>query len=57
VTGLSLAGGVTYTDATLAQNLPAAVLAGGVIGFKGDQLPRSAKWSFNVLGEYDAPVT
>ena len=56
-TGLSLAGGVTYTDATLAQNLPAAVLAGGVIGFKGDQLPRSAKWSFNVLGEYDAPVT
>ena len=57
MTGLSLAGGVTYTDATLAQNLPAAVLAGGVIGFKGDQLPRIAKWSFNVLGEYDAPVT
>jgi iron complex outermembrane receptor protein len=55
--GLNLSLGVTYTNAKLADDLPAEVLAGGVVGFDGDRVPRVPKWSFNASGEYETPIS
>jgi outer membrane receptor protein involved in Fe transport len=57
VHGLSLSAGATYTDAKLAADLPQVVLDAGVLGFKGDRLPRTPKFSFNVNGEYVQDMT
>lgn len=50
VDGLTLGGGVVYTDATLAEDLPATSTA---IGFDGDTIPGVAQWAGSVNGEYE----
>ena len=48
--GLQFAGNVSYLDAALAEDLGSAA---SIIGFKGDQLPSSAKWTAFLSGDYD----
>lgn len=43
--GLTLAGWIAYSDATLTEDLPPRST---VIGFKGERLPESSRWSSNV---------
>lgn len=50
VAGLTFSGGITYTDATLAEDLPSGSTA---IGFKGDFIPSVAKWRGSIMGEYE----
>lgn len=47
--GLTVGGGVVYTDAHLAEDLP----AGSAIGFDGDQLSRVSEWAGSVNAEYE----
>jgi outer membrane receptor protein involved in Fe transport len=55
--GLSLSGSVNYVDAKLADDLPADVIAAGTYGYEGDRVPLSAKWAFNLQGEYEHDIT
>lgn len=50
VEGLTLGGGITYTDATLGEDLPSVSTA---IGFDGDRVPGVAKWRGSITGEYE----
>ena len=50
----TISGWIAYDDATLTQNFPAAA---GLLAFKGDRLPYSAKWSGNVSFNQDFAVT
>jgi len=54
---LTLSGGFTYVDATLAGDLPAAVASAGTPGSKGDQMPFVPHWIGNVQAEYDHALT
>jgi iron complex outermembrane recepter protein len=54
--GFSFNGNVTYVDSTLARDLPAAVVAAGTIGRKGDRVPLSPRWSASAAAEYETPV-
>ena len=57
VEGLSLGGSVTYVDARLANDLPAAVVLAGTPGKKGDRSPFVPQWSASAQAEYDHPIT
>jgi outer membrane receptor protein involved in Fe transport len=57
VHGLNIAGNVTYVDSKLAEDLPAAVIAAGTYGFKGDRVPLTPKLSWSINAEYQAPVS
>jgi outer membrane receptor protein involved in Fe transport len=50
---LTLSGGFTYVDATLAADLPASVAAAGTPGTAGDQMPFVPHWIVNGRAEYD----
>ena len=52
--GLTMNFGVTYTDSTLAEDLPATA---DVAGKKGDTLPYSPKWAFAGSFNYEAPLS
>ncbi len=54
--GLSLSGGVTYTDAKLAADLDPEVLAAGTFGFDGDRLPRVPRWTFAGAASYEGEL-
>jgi iron complex outermembrane receptor protein len=54
--GFSFMGNVTYVDSTLDEDLPAAVVAAGTIGKKGDRVPLSPRWSAAATAEYETPV-
>ena len=49
IDGLQLGAGLVYTDATLAEDLPANV---GAIGFSGDKVPRVAELGGSARAEY-----
>lgn len=51
-TNLTLAGSITYVNARLADDLPAAVVAAGTPGSSGDRLPMVPHWTINGRGEY-----
>jgi outer membrane receptor protein involved in Fe transport len=53
VEGLTVGGGVVYTDATLAEDLPAGTSS---IGFEGDQLSRVSEWAASLQAEYEWPM-
>lgn len=55
--GFSLLGNVTYVDSTLAEDLPASVVAAGTIGLKGDRVPLSPRLSASASVDYEAPVS
>ncbi|MCC7274488.1 MAG: TonB-dependent receptor [Alphaproteobacteria bacterium] len=54
VDGLTLGGGITFTDATLAEDLPAVSTS---VGDDGDRIPGVAKWRGSVTGEYEFGLT
>ncbi len=54
VSGLTIGGGIVYTDAQLAEDLPATTLA---IGLDGDTLPGVAEWSASLRIGYEWPVS
>jgi outer membrane receptor protein involved in Fe transport len=55
--GLSLGGGVTYTDAKLAEDLAPEVIDAGTFGFTGDRLPRVPRWTFAGSAAYETDVS
>lgn len=55
--GFTAGGGVTYTDAKLAQDISEEVLAAGTIGYKGDRLPRVPRWTFAAQAAYEADIS
>jgi iron complex outermembrane receptor protein len=55
--GFTAGGGVTYTDAKLAEDLSAEVLAAGTIGFEGDRLPRVPRWTFSGQAAYETEIS
>jgi outer membrane receptor protein involved in Fe transport len=55
--GLSFTGNVTYVDSKLAENLPASVIAAGTIGYKGDRIPLTPRWSAAGSAEYEVPFS
>ncbi|OCC25556.1 hypothetical protein MB02_02685 [Croceicoccus estronivorus] len=57
VEGLSLAGSVTYVDSKLEEDLPEDVLEAGTIGYAGDRVPLSPRWSASARAEYEFPVS
>jgi outer membrane receptor protein involved in Fe transport len=56
VPGLSVTAAYTYVNAKLDQDLPAAVIAAGTYGYKGDAVPLTPNNTFSIQGEYDHPV-
>ncbi len=50
--GLMLWANASYTEAELAQNVP----AGSIYGLKGDSLPYDPKWSANAGADYNFPM-
>jgi iron complex outermembrane receptor protein len=54
--GLSMGGGVTYTNAKLTRDLDPDVINGGTIGYDGDRLPRIPHWIFAGQVSYDTEV-
>jgi outer membrane receptor protein involved in Fe transport len=56
VTGLSMTGSVTYVDSKLKEDLPTDVVTAGTVGFKGDRVPLTPRWSANGSAEYEAPL-
>jgi len=57
VGGFSVSGAITYVDAKLDQALPAAVVAAGTIGNKGDRVPLTPRWTGSATAEYETPLT
>ncbi|MBT0670669.1 TonB-dependent receptor [Novosphingobium profundi] len=55
--GLTLSGSATYVVSKLAEDLPADVLSAGTIGYKGDRIPLSPKWSASANADYEFPVS
>src|SRR5690606_6347309 len=55
--GLSLGGGVTYTDAKLIQDLDPDVITAGTIGLAGDRLPRVPRWTAATQARYETDLT
>lgn len=55
--GFSAGGGVTYTDAKLAEDLSEEVIAAGTIGYKGDRLPRVPRLTFAAQVAYEADIS
>jgi len=55
--GLSLGGGVTYTDAKLAEDLSPEVIAAGTFGYEGDRLPRVPRWTVAASAAYETEVS
>jgi iron complex outermembrane receptor protein len=53
-TGLTIGGGIVYTDAQLDEDLPAATLS---LGLAGDTLPGVAEWSGSLRIGYEWPVS
>lgn len=53
ITGLTIGGGVVYTDANLAEDLP---LTSTAIGLDGDPIPYIADWSGSVSAQYEWPL-
>ena len=51
--GLTLTSWVAYNNAELVENFPAALVAQGLIGSKGDQIPNSAQWSAHLSIDQD----
>ncbi|MCW3836193.1 TonB-dependent receptor [Sphingomonas canadensis] len=51
--GFSLGTGLTYTDAVLTRDLPAAVRAAGTFGSAGDRLPRIPRWIGSAQARYE----
>lgn len=51
VAGLAIAGNIAYTDAKLRND------GIGFVASRGDPLPWSAKWSWNLSTDYDFPVS
>jgi len=56
VSSFTLTGGMTYTDARLEEDLPAAAFDAGSPGYKGDRLPLSSRWSALLSGAYNFPI-
>ena len=56
-TGLSLGGGLTYTDAKLVRDLDADVIAAGTIGRAGDRLPRVPRWTASAQARYEGDLS
>jgi iron complex outermembrane recepter protein len=57
LTGLSLSSWISYDDAVLTQDFPAAVLLAGNYGVAGDRLPNTPRLSANLSAEQDFPIT
>jgi iron complex outermembrane recepter protein len=57
ISGLTLAGSVTYVDARLSTDLPGEVVDGGTPGLKGDRVPEVPNWSYSGQVEYERPLT
>jgi iron complex outermembrane recepter protein len=53
VDGLTIAGGLVYTNARLEEDLPAAA---GVPGFSGDEVPRVSEWAESLRVEYEFDI-
>lgn len=54
INGLTIGGGIVYTDAQLSEDLPATTLA---IGFDGDTLPGVAEWAASLRIGYEWPLS
>ncbi len=50
VEGLTLSGGLVYTDSSLSEDLP---VSAGVPGLKGDRVPRVSEWAASQRVEYE----
>ena len=53
VYGLSVSGSVNYVDSKLDKDLPADVVNAGTVGFKGDRVPLSPRWSGSATIDYE----
>jgi outer membrane receptor protein involved in Fe transport len=55
--GMNIDTNLTFTDATLTQNLPTITGATGLKGLDGDRLPFSARVAANITANQDFPLT
>ncbi|MEO7208167.1 MAG: TonB-dependent receptor [Steroidobacteraceae bacterium] len=56
ITGLKLSGWVSYNDAVLTQDLPAAAVLAGFYGASGDRLPLSSRFSASLSAQQSFPL-